>query len=412
MSWFLELLEPRRLLSASTAMLNADMSQLQHDEAAARRDAAACLRSLLVDVTSLNRDVNRLPNTAANRTLVNQLRTDLRGVGGGVLFGVGTLITSVTRDSNAVRSSFLANQRHSTSTTQAALLNTLGKLASDITTGQTTFTTTSTAAQTKLLGDLTAIAAANPSATTLLSHITSTETDVAGCISKITGDAGNIQSDISKLENDLGGQPLVQGTFTDTTFNDADWEVVLIPTGPGGTASAQQVTAGGDLGPFRSITISLNTPSATEDSQVAIFSGKLDAIWYPNAADAPAGETHTGPISSVDYSEYAKLIAGQGNGQATGLAVKQGGIVYFVQQGGGLLTTPDFAWTPKQVTGIVPTNFIAIINGNGVQAHPDFSASGAPIEFGFIRITSSPAGRGDAGTRTAGIDNWSVTVNP
>jgi hypothetical protein len=46
-----------------------------------------------------------------------------------------------------------------------------------------------------------------------------------------------------------------------------------------------------------------------------------------------------------------------------------------------------------------------------VQAHPDFSAGGAPIEFGFIRIISSPAGN-VASTRTVGIDNWSVTVNP
>lgn len=410
MTCFLETLEPRRLLSASTATLNADMSQLRHDEASAKRDALACVRSLLGDVSLLNRDVNRLPNTAANRNLVNQLRTDLRGVGGSVLFGAGAVITAVTRDANTVRSSFLADQRHSTSATQTALLNALGKLAADITAGQSTFGTTSVADQTKLVGDLNAIVAANPSATTLLTHITSTETDLADCISKVTGDVNAVRSDIAKLEDDLGGQPLVQGTFTDTTFNDADWETILIPTGTGGTASAQQVTTGGDLGPFRSITISLNAPGQTADSQVAVFSGKLDALWYPGAANAPAGETHTGPISSVDYSEYAKFLDGHGNGQFTGLALKQGGVVYFVQQSRGAYS-PDFTWIAKPVTAIVPTDFIAIINGNGVNAHPDFSAAGTPIEFGFIRIISSPAGN-VAATRTAGIDNWAVTVNP
>ena len=52
----------------------------------------------------------------------------------------------------------------------------------------------------------------------------------------------------------------------------------------------------------------------------------------------------------------------------------------------------------------VPTDFIAIINGNGVSAPPDFSAAGAPIEFEFIRIISSPAGNvavpGPAGSIT------------
>src|SRR5689334_5864595 len=96
MSRFLEPLEPRRLLSASTATLNADMAQFQRDQAAGKRDALLCVRSLLSDATSLTRDLSHLPNTASNRTLINQLKTDLRGVGGGVLFGLGSLITTVS----------------------------------------------------------------------------------------------------------------------------------------------------------------------------------------------------------------------------------------------------------------------------------------------------------------------------
>ena len=47
---------------------------------------------------------------------------------------------------------------------------------------------------------------------------------------------------------------------------------------------------------------------------------------------------------------------------------------------------------------------------DGTQ-HPDFSATGASIEFGFVRINSTAIGGIVAFSTVAGLDNWSLTIH-
>ena len=184
----------------------------------------------------------------------------------------------------------------------------------------------------------------------------------------------------------------------DSTFADGDWSVVTFTFGDGGLVEAAQSTDGYPP-PSRRVREVVNaSPSPTEFSAIwgiHLFGGK---VYDPQVQ---------GPFASVDYFEDARLVQGFGDGQATGVAVRQNGNVYVGQAG----TTPAFAWTPKERIGIAASSFVRIMNGGfDGSAHPDFSASGAPIEFGFMRANStSPGAIGYE--MIALIDNWTVLIN-
>jgi hypothetical protein len=188
-------------------------------------------------------------------------------------------------------------------------------------------------------------------------------------------------------------------TFPDETFNAGEWNTVLELFGPGGTASAEQVAEGGHPGAYRRISITLNsTQGSATAGQVAVFSIKPGASYTPSTQ---------GAIRSVDYSEDSILLVGGGGGQTSAPALRQNGTIYTLVFGGGAFGTPDGAWTAHSITGLEQDDFRTLTSAD---EHPDFSANGTRIEFGFMRAISTPAGN-VGGTRTGGIDNWEVTVN-
>ena len=184
----------------------------------------------------------------------------------------------------------------------------------------------------------------------------------------------------------------------DGTFADADWSVITFNTGNGGVVEAAQ-SADGYPTPSRRVHVKVNaSPSPSESSVVngvSLFGGK---VYDPQAQ---------GGFATLDYFEDAMLVQGFGDGQATGVAVRQNGNVYVRYVG----TTPDFAWTPKQNLGIPASGFVRIVDGGfDTGSHPDFSASGGAIEFGFMRSNSTSPGANGYET-IALIDNWTVLIN-
>jgi hypothetical protein len=114
-----------------------------------------------------------------------------------------------------------------------------------------------------------------------------------------------------------------------------------------------------------------------------------------------------GPIGTLDYDEDALLFAPAGDGQLTGLAIRQGDVVYVHPVG----VTPDVVWTHKSKAGITAADLYELNDaGQLFTSHPDFSATGAPIQFGFLRANSNGNG-GGAYTLSGAIDNWFVRVN-
>jgi len=179
-------------------------------------------------------------------------------------------------------------------------------------------------------------------------------------------------------------------TFNDAEFADADWDVTIFWTqGTGGNVSAHHVASGGHPGAYRVV---INTVyDAPPYCEVAAFHRRLGAVYAPAAQ---------GAIATIDYAEDATLIAGGGQGQGAGPAVRQDGLVYVA----AIFITPDWVWTEHVLPDLAEDDFHLHADPS---AHPDFSANGGPIEFGFVRQNATYSG---GYTITGGIDNWTVVL--
>lgn len=182
--------------------------------------------------------------------------------------------------------------------------------------------------------------------------------------------------------------------FFDSTFNDTDWQSETVTSGKGGTVAVQQKDAMGDVGSFRAITNTVHSASQGVNSNIMGLHWRIGATYDPQAQ---------GAISAIDYAEDAILIQGFGEGQAAGLTLRQNQQVYLPVS---RLITPEPSWTHKKLADLQAQDFVAI---GTTDQHPDFSASGAPIQFGFFRANTTT---NSEYAITSGIDNWSVSIHP
>ena len=170
-------------------------------------------------------------------------------------------------------------------------------------------------------------------------------------------------------------------TFSDGTFNSGDWSLNVLGNG---TATATQMTSGGNPGAFRQVTDNV------DGIAMGAFQFKNGAVYNPSTQ---------GAILSLDYSEDGIILAGSGNFGAGG-ALMQNGVLYSSPS-----SFSDTSWTHRSFTNKDQVFFQRFFNQSG-PGTPDFSATGGPITFGFWRGAAE-------GTYsiTSGIDNWSVTLH-
>jgi hypothetical protein len=181
--------------------------------------------------------------------------------------------------------------------------------------------------------------------------------------------------------------------FADGTFNLPDWSITRIQFGNGGQQTESQQLFGGNPDEFLEITnLVFAAPNPNQFSRIVGVYLKNDAVHNPQV---------DGPITSIRYSEDALLVSGFGNGQGIRPALEQGGNIYL----GPLLLSPDFVWTPKLLANLTASSFY--LAPEVLNMHPDFSATGAPIKFGFARLNTTP---GNSIFIVGGIDNWRVEV--
>lgn len=198
--------------------------------------------------------------------------------------------------------------------------------------------------------------------------------------------------------------PAAAQTVSDSTFLDTDWALQQFTTG-GGTSTATQVLVGGNPGAFRNVTDTVTNASP------GITNISLSTSIYTPFTYNPGV---SGAISSLNYSEDAACTAGCfGQGQSTGPAVQQGGNLYILNT--TVVTGPAVTWSNIPLTGLTSADF-ALVNVTTAPTlfdntqHPNFSAGGGPIQFGFFRANGTSVGGGGY-TLAAGIDNWQITIN-
>ena len=181
--------------------------------------------------------------------------------------------------------------------------------------------------------------------------------------------------------------------FSDTAFLNTEWNTTKLLDG---SFSAFQVGTGGNPGQFRQTDQSMNPGES-----IILVHTRAAAVYDPSAS---------GALGMVNGSFNVKFVAGStGTSQvAYRLALEQGDSLYMSSDyvvalgpGNGL----PGEWQNFSLSGLTASNF-SRISGSGTL---DFSASGAPITFGYM--TTNTANVTSVST-SSGIDNWSVTLNP
>jgi hypothetical protein len=175
-----------------------------------------------------------------------------------------------------------------------------------------------------------------------------------------------------------------------TSFGDGDfstnWSAVQF--GTTGSISAARVSAGGNPGAYWSVTNNVDT------TNISAVSMRSDFTFTPSIS---------GAIQDISVS-YDAITQISGQGQGTAPALLQNGKLYESQpENTGYYTS----FTSLSFAALHADSFLAI-DGSGM--HPDFSAAGPTIVFGFA---NSNSGTGAFSHRTthSDFDNFNATIN-
>ncbi|MDH5246169.1 MAG: hypothetical protein OEW98_06940 [Betaproteobacteria bacterium] len=191
----------------------------------------------------------------------------------------------------------------------------------------------------------------------------------------------------------------------DGDFPVSNWTVSATaqPTQDGPTHAETQATDGGNPGPYRSVTFQLTPgPCSLRLVHLAV------AATYDPAAQ--------GAIHAMEFSEECSRRSFSSAATFTDLnqapVFEQAGRTYQPRnwQGYPCQSGGSIAWTATSIGTVTEDEFVFSGPPCGASERcPDFSASAAPLRFGFVTTLGLAAGS-PAGLVVQGIDNWRVTV--
>lgn len=180
--------------------------------------------------------------------------------------------------------------------------------------------------------------------------------------------------------------------ITDGEFVPANWSFAAYPYGAnGGGGSAFQELVNGNPGAARQVANDYGPSN----------SGSYNANFYEALSYNPV---IGGPLTDLSFSIDSRFIDGL---NALGFAVRQNGSVWGI----GYWTNTS-SWQTYSITPVASDYFLNPFNipTPGQPALPDFSATGAPITFGFYTGNGSAGGPGE--TRHGLFDNFAVSFVP
>lgn len=203
-------------------------------------------------------------------------------------------------------------------------------------------------------------------------------------------------------------EPAAQVTpviISDDTFDPADWQLYDVINQGGGSYQVRQETSGGNPGAYRWMEQVIPPVPTGQVYQIGL------THLYLGASYDPASQ---GAIASLAFAESMRIVASN-NPQPFMRSVPvvvQGGRIYRATTYLDSVATAN--WENLSASGLYEQDFIAL---DDASAHPDFSAQGQSLSFGFFRglsrtqtIPAIPTNQNL--TLQHGIDNWQVTITP
>lgn len=191
----------------------------------------------------------------------------------------------------------------------------------------------------------------------------------------------------------LAAPAYAEVVFEDGDFVDAQWtaEILLDTTTSGATIEVVTQPTGGAPGAYRQSTHSYDA-------------GTLHvAHLKPLATYDPSSE---GAIGFIDFSFDLLLEVGAPYAVRYRLLLVQNGN-YYTSVAGDVIFAGG--WQHFSYTGQAQNDFVLNSEFGGGTSHPDFSASGGPIVFGFHGSNSATAD--DPQVRVSGVDNWRLAIH-
>lgn len=208
------------------------------------------------------------------------------------------------------------------------------------------------------------------------------------------GNEGSASSGPATLR--VSSMPAV--VFEDGEFVESEWIVASASTPPqnGPSFTVARIPTGGNPGAFRKVTYSVPSAPGT----VRVFHGRLPATYFP---------TSQGAIYMVEFAVHCGSLSPDFAGLSLKPMLEQGDRRYAALAELAVRCSPG-SWSAVNVE-FLEREFFRLEDGpacGAAEACPDFSASAAPIRFGFASgvVRSS----GGAATLQHGFDNWKMTV--
>jgi hypothetical protein len=194
-----------------------------------------------------------------------------------------------------------------------------------------------------------------------------------------------------------GGTAGRTAVYTDNEFDDGQWDDVVQSFGAGGNGGGGRLSYLGQQGAYyRQVSITVNDAGSGSAAQVAVFSIKHGIAYFP---------TTDGAILWIDHVEDSIHQSG-GTSQYSAPAIRQNGKLYTLAPGGKGFAASEQAWTRHTLTNLRQDDFRTLASA---ADHPDFSANGARLEVGIMRVVTVPAGANGVQVKS-GIDNWQMTL--
>ncbi len=170
----------------------------------------------------------------------------------------------------------------------------------------------------------------------------------------------------------------------------------LFTTGVGSSTFTFEMNAdtGGNPDKFR-IAGASHGGSSPQDITALFFSFDTGFVFDPSL----------GPLTSLSISFDSVIVQDEllANYVAIGAGLRQGGRVFYDR---GDFELATFDWQNYQFNSLMQNDFISA--GTTLpQINPDFSSSGAPIEFGYYGYAT----RFFTTSAKIGVDNWLLEVN-
>ncbi len=180
--------------------------------------------------------------------------------------------------------------------------------------------------------------------------------------------------------------------FHDGDFRLDNWMVETIVHNNAGTISTTRPASGGNTGSYQRDQINVGEATHADD-----INWIQEYFWNTKAIYDPSRQ---GVLLSIDYAEDVAVFRAHDNLRA-GLAIRQDGKIYELKFYPGTSSS----WSTREFLHLTHVDF------GSAGSHPDFSTTGSPIQFGFVRWLGSRVG-GTAVSGEVGIDNWTVTITP